>query len=299
MNSETGGERLDLYLVRTGLAASRRQARELVEQELVRVNGRRCHKGDLVGAGDRVECDSLRDTGSLQPDPAASVELLFADSAAIVVNKPGLMPCHPLHPGELGTVMNGVAAAFPEVAAIGGNPREGGLVHRLDNGTSGALLIARTNAAFSRLRDAIRAGTVKRHYQALAVGRIEDTLEIDVPIGHHRRNRRLMVAAAGGPGRSTAAARAAFTIVKPLHHLRGLTLVSVVPRSGSRHQIRVHLSSAGFPIVGDELYGAPRSSALPPGRFWLHLAEIEFESPASGRVKVAAPLAPELAAMLA
>jgi hypothetical protein len=144
-------------------------------------------------------------------------------------------------------------------------------------------------------------------------------MEIAAPIAHHPKNPRKMVvidgisnpirsatfssttrnsatdvpfASSGGRYRSNP--RPAFTQIEALSYEGGFTVVQVTPRTGSRHQIRVHLSSAGFPIAGDELYGGPALAGLAPGRFWLHLRELEFESLTGTRVKVTAPLAPDL-----
>ena len=103
------------------------------------------------------------------------------------------MPCHPLDAGERDTVMNAVVARFPETATVGEKPLEGGLVHRLDNGTSGALLIARNRGTFEKLRDAIRAGRIARRYEALVAGAFEHKTEIDAPIAHHAKNARKMI----------------------------------------------------------------------------------------------------------
>ncbi len=288
------GERLDRYLVRLGFAASRRGARELIFRGLVHVNGRRYCKGDVVSPGDRVEVATEAQTPALQPDRQLKLEVLFEDGAVVVVNKPGLIPCHPLRPGVGGTVMNAMAALFPETAAVGEKPIEGGLVHRLDNGTSGALLIARTNEAFAELRDAIRNGRVARSYLALVTGRLEGRLEMRAPIAHNPRNRRKMVAVNDAEMAERFGARLAVTVAEPLRRLGDFTLITVVPATGSRHQIRVHLASAGYPIVGDVLYGGPPHSALATGRFWLHLGKLQFDSLASGRVTVEAPLPPDL-----
>ncbi|HUY19697.1 MAG TPA: RluA family pseudouridine synthase [Candidatus Binataceae bacterium] len=298
MADASGRERLDQYLVRMGFAASRRAARELVDQRRVSVNGRRPHKGDLVGGDDRVEVEADALPPLLLPDAAVPIDLIYSDAAVLVVNKPGLMPCHPLRRGETGTLMNGVVARFPEVAAAGETEREGGLVHRLDNGTSGAILIARSRQAQAQLRGELRSGQVTRRYRALVAGGIENNLDIDEPIGHRRgRSRRMSVASAQG-ARLRGHPRPASTQVEPVHGFGAFTLVVVVPRTGSRHQIRVHLANAGYPIVGDTQYGGPPASELPPGRFWLHLEQIEFESPAGGRVIVKAPLPAELLAVL-
>jgi 23S rRNA pseudouridine1911/1915/1917 synthase len=283
-------ERLDHYLVRLGWARSRRAAREMLAGGMVRVNGRVLRKGEMVGGGDAVEIAEISTLPALTPDPEVKIEILFRDSAMLVVNKPAPMACHPLRPGERGTVMNGVVAAFPEAAAAGDNPREGGLVHRLDNGTSGALLVALQPAAFTTLREAIRAGRIRRDYQALVVGNLKESLEIEKSLAHDPRNARRMIAVAA----SAAGARTAATSIEPIRRYGDFTLVAARPRTGMRHQIRVHLAEASHPIAGDALYGGPPLDALVAGRFWLHLAEIEFRSPASGPVRVRSPLPRDL-----
>ena len=283
-------ERLDHYLVRLGWARSRRAAREMLAGGLVRVNGRVLRKGEMVGGGDTVEIGETSALPALEPDPEVTIEVLFRDSAMLVVNKPAPMACHPLRPGERGTVMNGVVAAFPEAAEAGDNPREGGLVHRLDNGTSGALLVALAPSAFTALREALRAGRIRRDYQALVAGNLKQSLQIDKPLAHAPRNPRRMIEVAP----NAIGARPAATAVEPIRRLGNFTLVAVRPRTGMRHQIRVHLAGAGYPIAGDALYGGPPLAALAKGRFWLHLAEIEFRSPASGPVRVRSPLPRDL-----
>lgn len=287
-------ERLDRYLVRLGWARSRRAARDLLASGLVRVNGRALTKGELVGAGDAVEVGAGSVLPTLAPDPELKLEILFRDPAMLVVNKPAPIPCHPLRPGELGTVMNGVVAAFPEAAAAGADPREGGLVHRLDNGTSGALIVALEHQAFAALREAVRAGRIRRDYQALVVGNVKQSLEIEFPIAHDPRNARRMIAATSLAG----GARPASTSIEPIRRVGDFTLVWARPRTGMRHQIRVHLAHAGHPIAGDLLYRGPRLEALGEGRFWLHLADLDLRSPGSGPVRVHAPMPSDLGVAL-
>ena len=191
--------------------------------------------------------------------PASRSKLLHEDAAVIVVNKPGGVPCHPLKAGERDTVMNAVVARFPDTATAGEKPLEGGLVHRLDNGTSGALLIARNRGAFEKLRDAIRAGRIARRYEALVAGSLERKIQIDTPIAHHAKNARKMVAGDPSSANPKRAGRAATTLAEPIRRVGEFTLLSVAPKTGSRHQIRVHLASLGHPIVGDTLYGGPAS----------------------------------------
>lgn len=293
-------ERLDHYLVRTGLAPSRRVAQELVERGMVRINGRRSKKSEIVGAEDRVEVAASdrpdrRDRNSaIEPNGSLALEVIHEDAAVIVVNKPGGVPCHPLQAGERDTVMNAVVARFPDTATAGEKPLEGGLVHRLDNGTSGALLIARNRGAFEKLRDAIRAGRIARRYEALVAGSLERKTQIDAPIAHHAKNARKMVVGDPSSANPKRAGRAATTLAEPIRRVGEFTLLSVTPKTGSRHQIRVHLASLGHPIVGDTLYGGPAMPALAHGRFWLHLCDVAFDSPAVGHVKVTAPIPQDL-----
>ena len=292
--ADAAKERLDHYLVRTGFAPSRRVAQELVERGLVRINGRRSKKSEVVGVEDRVEVAATNRRAVIEPNAELPLEVLHEDAAVIVVNKPGGMPCHPLHAEERDTVMNAVVARFPDVATVGEKPLEGGLLHRLDNGTSGALLIARNRGTFDKLREAIRAGRIARRYEALVAGALEHKTEIDAPIAHHAKNARKMIVGDPSSANPKRAGRAASTLVEPIRRVGEFTLLSIAPKTGSRHQIRVHLASIGHPIVGDTLYGGPASDALAHGRFWLHLCEVAFDSPAVGHVKVTAPVPEDL-----
>ena len=296
--SDAAKERLDHYLVRTGFAPSRRVAQELVERGMVRINGRRSRKSEIVGSEDRVEVAATNRRAVIEPNADLPLEVIHEDAAVIVVNKPGGMPCHPLNAGERDTVMNAVVARFPEIATVGEKPLEGGLVHRLDNGTSGALLIARNRGAFEKLRDAIRAGRIARRYEALVAGSIERKTEIDAPIAHHAKNARKMVVGDRSSANPKRAGRAASTVVEPIRRVGEFTLLSVAPKTGSRHQIRVHLASLGHPIIGDTLYGGPANEALAHGPVWLHLCDVAFDSPAVGHVKATAPLPPDLKKLL-
>lgn len=282
-----------------GFAPSRRVAQELIERGVVRLNGRRSKKSEIVGTDDSVEVAAPQQQAAIESNLDLELEVIYEDAAVVVVNKPGCVPCHPLEAGERGTVMNAVVARFPDTASAGEKPFEGGLVHRLDNGTSGALVIARNRKAFEKLRAAIRAGGVARRYEALVAGSLERRIQIDTPIAHHAKNARKMVVGDPASTNPKRAGRAATTIVEPVRRVGEFMLVSVNPKTGSRHQIRVHLASIGHPIVGDALYGGLASAALAHGRFWLHLCDIAFDSPAVGHVKVTAPVPEDLKALLA
>jgi 23S rRNA pseudouridine1911/1915/1917 synthase len=296
---------LDRYLVRLGWAPSRRAAIELIANGRVRVNGRHYRKGEPIVPGDSVEVADAPAIEALARNPDLNIDILFEDAAIIVADKPPLMPCHPLRSDERATVMNAIVAAYPEAAHAGDKPLEGGLVHRLDNGTSGALIIARNHEAFIAMREALRAARVTRRYRALVAGRLHGAIEIATPIAHHPKNPRKMVVVdrnhdaapssmAPVSARYRSSPRPAVTQVEASLQEHGFTLTQVTPVTGNRHQIRIHLASIGHPLAGDELYGGPPLAGLEAGRFWLHLAELEFESPAGGRVRVTAPLAVDL-----
>jgi 23S rRNA pseudouridine1911/1915/1917 synthase len=289
-------ERLDLRLVRLGWAPSRRIAGEFIKSGKVTVNGRRLPKGATISSGDDVRVLEPLATLILRPNPDLKLEVLFEDPSVLVVNKPELMACHPLRGDEDNTVMNALAASYPEVAKAGERPLEGGLVHRLDNGTSGALIVARDHAAFTVLRSAIRRGQIGRRYLALCEGHLRNPCTIAAPIAHHPKNQRKMVAVKGRA--SPKGARAAFTQVRPLRHYAHSTLIELRPLTGCRHQIRVHLSSIGHPLACDVLYGGS-GCGLAQGRFWLHLFQLAFDSPSTTGITVAAPLPADLATVLA
>ncbi len=251
----------------------------------------------MVLAEDDIRISEPKQALVLRPDPALCIETVYEDESVLIVNKPGLIPCHPLRADEVGTVMNAVVAKYPEVALAGLQPLEGGLVHRLDNGTSGALIVARNARAFAAARLAIRRGEVFRRYLAICLGTIDKPVEIASPIAHHPKNRRKMITVPA-PAAPMLKARPAATEVRPLSNFRGFSLVEIQPRTGCRHQVRVHLSALGHPLLGDALYGGPQLAELAPGRFWLHLSELAFISPAGSEIKAEAPLFPELEASL-
>lgn len=268
--------------MRLGLAGSRRDARELIAAGQVRVNGRRSRKGRNVSTDDVVEVEPLPAAAALTPDFNLPLDVLYHDEDLLVVNKAGTLPCHPLGRNDRPTLMNAVAAHFPQAAHAGSNQLEGGLVHRLDNGTSGAIMVALNPASFARLRKSLNNNLIARRYLAIVQGTIEHPLDLQAPIAHHPRNRRKMTVVHDARAAIKLKARAALTAARPIRKCDGFTVVEVTPRSGSRHQIRAHLADAGFPIAGDELYGGPSMGSLAPGRFFLHLAELRIPRAARG-----------------
>jgi 23S rRNA pseudouridine1911/1915/1917 synthase len=275
------------------MGLSRRRATALIEEGRVRVNGRRARKGAPVPAGGRVEVFAQASLSPV-PEPDLALEVVRADALFVVACKPALWPTHPLRPLERGTAANALVARFPDLVGVG-EERAPGLVHRLDTGTSGLLLAARTAGAFANLRAQFTARTVVKEYLALVHGEVRGPLDLALPIGHDPKDPARMQAGDGVPR-----ARAAETRVFPVRAGAGWSLVRCAIPTGVRHQIRVHLAAAGHPVAGDALYGGVAGElGLAPGRHALHAAALEFAHPGTGeRVRCEAPVPEDFAAAL-
>ena len=277
----TAAGRVDKELARAFPDAGRRQLASLFEDGSVRVAGKRVKKGDMVAPGDVISVARAPISGEAlrplpDPDAAARITVLLERADVIVISKPAGMPSQPLRAGELGTAANAIAARWPECAALGDDPRDGGLVHRLDIGTSGALVAARTELAYRSLREAFGDGLVDKLYLAIVDGR-PVARECDAPLV--QRGKRAVVDHTDG-----LAAYTSFTVdrASATH-----ALVRCAAQTGRMHQVRAHLAYVGAPIAGDALYGG----APVPGidGFFLHAASITIPLGDSERVKIDAP----------
>lgn len=292
--------RLDRFVaLRTG--TSRAGARRLVEEGAVLVGGRQAGKGTLVREGDEVELlRPLPSAEELRPVPERDLvlDVLYEDGDLVVVAKPAGVATHPLKAGETGTLANALVARYPECALASEDPREGGVAHRLDRGTTGVLVAARNRALWEALREEFRRGRVEKRYLALASGTLPDRASVGVPLAHapHRPGR---VIAVPDPRRAAElGARAAHTDLEVVERFSGLALVEAVTRTGRMHQVRVHLASLGAPICNDQLYGGTPYEGL--RGFFLHAASVSFQHPRSGRrLHLDCALPPDRAAMLA
>lgn len=279
--------RLDKALARHFPAASRRAIRELIATGSVRLNGRRARKGEMVRAGDRIRVSDPGRLGPapLRPQPDLPVRVIAADRSFVAVDKPAGMPSLALRSRPENSVANFLVGRFPALRAVGAQ-LEGGLVHRLDTGTSGVLLAARTTEAYRALRRCFRQRAVEKLYLALVEGDIGAAGSVTTPIAPASRSGRRMSAGTGT--RRARTARQAITEYRPLCRYGSATLLAITIATGVRHQIRVHLASIGHPILGDALYGAKERSASRP---LLHARELRFPHPRDGKlVTIEAPL---------
>ncbi|MCL4504921.1 MAG: RluA family pseudouridine synthase, partial [Chloroflexi bacterium] len=239
-----------------------------------------------------------------QPEQIA-LNILYEDEDVIAVDKPAGMVVHPGAGIAAGTLANAILAHAPQVATVGDSLRPG-IVHRLDKETSGIVLLAKTQDAYVALQRQFKARAIKKVYLALCVGDVQPPRGvIKKPIGRDPARRQRMAIVVGGRESVTQYAIAeVYAIAQPrtVEGFEGLTLqkgarysfIQVRPATGRTHQIRVHLASIGFPVVGDAVYGAtrrdPLSRAIAP-RHLLHASELSFDLPASGQtVHLVAPM---------
>ena len=272
------GERVDAALARM-LGFSRTQAAELATSGAVLVDGRQVGKSDRLHAGAWLEVD-VPDPAAAVPavvaEPVPGMRVVYEDDDVVVVDKPVGVAAHP-SPGWTGpTVVGALAAAGHRVSTSGAAERQG-IVHRLDVGTSGLMVVAKSEAAYSGLKRAFKQRTVDKVYHALAQGHPEPTSgTIDAPIGRHpTADYKFAVVADGKPS---------VTHYEVLEMLPAASLVEVHLETGRTHQIRVHFAALRHPLVGDLTYGADPvlASKVGLGRQWLHAVRLGFEHPLTG-----------------
>ena len=290
IDSADEGARLDCLLARLA-QCSRAAARRHIEDGAVRVNHHLARKGQMVHAGDCLALQTIipgHEALKPLPQPELPLEVIFADADVLVLAKPAGMASHPLRAGEQGTLANALVARYPECSEIGRDPREAGLVNRLDIGTSGAITAARNPESWEALRRSFHEHAVLKEYLALVAGQVSAPLNIELPIAH--RGSRMVVDSAEGLTASTEAT--------PLASGAGFTLMLVRSHTGRMHQVRVHLAYADHPLVGDELYGGPLELEGAPGTF-LHASRLILPHPRGGTIDVSAPLPADRASALA
>jgi 23S rRNA pseudouridine1911/1915/1917 synthase len=272
------GERLDAALARM-FGFSRNGAAELIAAGDVLVDGSPAVKSDRVMAGAELSVTLPPPRGAVvvEAEPVAGMGIVYEDDDIVVVDKPRGVAAHP-SPGWTGpTVIGGLLGTGHRVATSGAAERQG-IVHRLDANTSGVMVVAKSESAYSALKQAFRDRTVSKTYHALIQGH-PDPLRgtIDAPIGRHP----------SGDGRFAVVTdgRPSVTHYDTIEAFRAASLLSIGLETGRTHQIRVHMSALRHPCCGDLLYGADRVLAAHLGltRQWLHAVRLSFEHPSTGR----------------
>ena len=288
------GERLDAALARM-FGLSRARAAELIATGAVLVGGAAAAKSARVSAGDWLDVTLPPPvTAQPRPEPVPGLRVVYEDADILVVDKPRGVAAHPT-PGWTGpTVLQGLLAAGHTLATSGAAERQG-IVHRLDANTSGLMVLAKSEPAYSALKQAFRDREVDKRYHALVQGH-PDPLRgtVDAPLGRHPSgDGRFAVVAGGWPS---------VTHYDTIEAFRAASLVEVILETGRTHQIRVHMTAIRHPCVGDRLYGADPVLAARLGltRQWLHAVRLGFAHPADGRrVEFTSEYSADLAAALA
>ncbi len=289
------GERIDSALVRV-LGLSRSAIVRLIDDGDITSEGKALGKSDRVSASQVIEV-LLPDTIERDPIPLTpldGLDIVYNDDHILVINKPVGCAAHP-SPGWHGPTVVGALAAAGYTISTSGAQERAGIVHRLDVGTSGLMVVAKTDRAFTVLKEAFRTRSVDKTYHALVQGHIDPASgTIDAPIDRHPKvDHRFAVVADG---------KESITHYELIEYYRAVTLVKVELETGRTHQIRVHFSALNHPLVGDMIYGADPvlAKALHMSRPWLHAKELRFDHPISGEwMEFKAPYPDDLQACLA
>lgn len=271
------GERVDSALTRV-LGLSRTAVVRLLENDEIRSQGSPMTKSDRVLGGQVIEI-LMPDTTiqeAVPSTPLQGLSIIYDDDAIVVIDKPVGCAAHP-SPGWTGPTVIGALAAAGYSISTSGAPERAGIVHRLDVGTTGLMIVAKTDRAYTVLKDAFRNREVEKVYHALVQGHMDpSTGTIDAPIDRHpKEDYRFAVVADG---------KMSITHYEVIEYYRGVSLVKVELETGRTHQIRVHFSALRHPLVGDMTYGADPTLAarLEISRPWLHALELRFKHPITG-----------------
>jgi 23S rRNA pseudouridine1911/1915/1917 synthase len=295
---EYEGQRLDKFLVSVLEGHSRSQVQKLIEDGRVSLD-RKPPKANLsLRDGDRLVVDLPAPIPSAVEAEALALEILYQDPDLAVLNKPPGMVVHPGAGHASGTMVNALLHHIGDLSGVGGELRPG-IVHRLDRGTSGVMVVAKNDAAHQELARQFHDREVEKEYIALVWGVVQAGRRIDAAIGRDPNNRQKMSSKARR-------ARHAVTRITRAYHMPALTLCHVAIHTGRTHQIRVHLSGIGHPIVGDSLYGglhrrtaADIKAVQRLDRPFLHAYRLAFTHPRDSRaMEFTAPLPPDLLAVL-
>jgi 23S rRNA pseudouridine1911/1915/1917 synthase len=296
---EHDGLRLDRVLATEITGVSRSQIQRLIEDGHVALPRVKTVKANTAVREGDVIAVNLPEPVAASPEPEdLPLDVLFQDPDIIVVNKPAGMVVHPGAGNDAGTLVNALLHHVKDLSGIGGELRPG-IVHRLDKGTSGVMVIAKNDAAHQELSRQFHDREVEKQYVTLVWGLVQQRKRIDIPIGRDPVHREKI---------STRArrARSAVTRVTWARHVPGLSLLRIAIHTGRTHQIRVHLNAIGHPIVGDSLYGGVHRrvpNTLRPvsrlARPFLHAERLAFQHPRTGEyLEFTAPLPDDLRGVL-
>ena len=280
---EEQGKRLDSYISSQNEKITRTSAQRLIEQGNILVNGKKQKVAYKIAENDVITVEHEEPKQIELKAQKIPIEIIYEDEDIIVVNKPKGMVVHPANGNPDGTLVNAIMDICKDsLSGIGGEIRPG-IVHRLDKDTSGLLIVAKNDMAHVKMSEQIKNHEVKKTYIALVRGVIkENEATIDMPIGRSRTDRKKMAVAKDGKN--------AVTHIKVLKRYDKYTLLEINIETGRTHQIRVHLSHIGYPIIGDYIYSNGKNEFGVEGQC-LHAKSLEFKHPITKKeMKLEAPL---------
>ena len=292
--------RLDAFVRRCLPHLSRSEVERAIRDRLFSVGQKISKKGDRLSGGDELvfEGPEIWLASSPRPDFGLEVEIVYEDESILMVNKPAGMPTHGFSARDGSTLANFLLTRWPQLANVGKSRWEPGLVHRLDRETSGLVVIAKTQPVFENLRSQFRRRRVRKIYWSLVWGNAPAEGVIDEPLSHDPRDKRRMRPLSRLP-RGKKRSWKAVTRYRRIGQSRGVSLLEVDMETGVTHQIRVHLTALGHPIVGDALYGDDKAEDFGLARHFLHARSLTFLRPDDGKPFTAeAELSGDLAALL-
>lgn len=298
--ADHAGDRLDRFLTSQIADHSRSQIQRLIEDgRVTHSRYKKVKANNDIREGDVIGVDLPEpEPSSAQPEDIP-LEILFSDADLVVINKPAGMVVHPAAGNSTGTLVNALLHHVKDLSGIGGEVRPG-IVHRLDKGTSGVMVVAKNDDAHKELARQFHDREVEKEYVALAWGLVQQRKRINAAIGRDPNNRLKMTT------RRADRARNAVTRVTWARDLQGVTLLRIAIATGRTHQIRVHLSEIGHPIVGDALYGGIHTrvpqrlrALLRLSRPFLHAERLAFTHPRTQeRMEFTAPIPADLESVL-
>ncbi len=287
--------RLDTLLHQRWPQWSRRQWQLHLGEGAVFVDGQPARKGQSLRVGQEVQINAWPWRGIALANHDLALELVYEDASLCVVNKPAGLPTHPIASTERETLANALVARYPELADWPEKAEESGLVHRLDNQTSGLLIVARSLSCFCRLREMIRACQIEKHYLAITTGHLQPQA-VRMPLVQSASDPTRVEVGAQAASEGEHGRGGALTIIRQVVHGQDATLALIRMHRGFRHQIRAHCAALGHPLLGDATYGDGAGAA----RHMLHAYALAFKHPDSGKpLSLQAPMPHDMATLCA